>query len=132
MNLTEEYIANLKLIYGSENQSVNRTEFIDEDGNLHPEPEKIISELVELDCIETETDENVFFLTTYGFDCVEQLTINGTKENYNRNEIQTDTFNEFVNRIGEKNFKKYIFIWLISFGIFVAVCKFFFPRSLEF
>ncbi|AXO78946.1 hypothetical protein DZC78_00610 [Olleya aquimaris] len=110
---------------------MHKTDFVDEEGNSHPNYERVISELVAMDYIETENDENVFFLTTSGYDCVEEL--NGKKERIipERRAIQSENLTEMIHKFGTKKIKKYIFIWLISFGIFVAVYKYFFPSSFQ-
>ncbi|MDC7997989.1 hypothetical protein [Gilvibacter sediminis] len=76
--LEEEHIINLKRIYESENQSLHKAEFVDEAGNPHSDYERVLLELVAMDYIESENDEDIFFLTSFGYDCVEQL--NGKKK----------------------------------------------------
>ncbi len=110
---------------------MHKTDFVDEEGNTHPNCERVVSELEAMDYIETENDENVFFLTTFGYDYVEEL--NGKKERIipMRRTIQSENLTEIIHNFGSKKFKKYIFIWLISFGVFVAAYKYFFPSSFK-
>ena len=99
------------------------------DGNPHRDCERIISELVAMDYIETENDENVFFLTPSGYDCVEALLEKKAKTIPERREIKFEQLTKMIHKFGAKRFKKYIFIWLMSFGIVVAVYKYYFPSS---
>ncbi|WP_378184158.1 hypothetical protein [Aquimarina sp. SS2-1] len=124
MNLSEEHIINLKLIYESNGQSMHKLKFIDTFGNPHPQPETIISELIEFDYIEIEDDPSIFFLTTSGYEQVE--IINNGLQHYNdvTKEIQVDYFTKSIEKLGIKRFKKIIFIWLIGFGIILTVYSF--------
>ena len=108
-----------------------KTDFIDEDGNPHPDNERITSELLAMDYIVTENDENLFFLTATGYDCVEE--INGKKEKIisESSQIQPEHLKEMIHKLGAKKYKKYIFIWLISFGIFATLYKYFFPSTFQ-
>ena len=106
-------------------------DFIDQEGNPHPNNEQIISELLKMDYIETGNDKNIYFLTTTGYDCVEGLKRKETNTIQESKEIQLDSLTELIHNFGTKKFKKYIFIWLFLFGIFVTVFKYFFPNSFQ-
>lgn len=129
LNIEKEHILNLKRIYESENESLHKADFIDEEGKSHPNCTQIIAELIELDFIETENDENTFFLTTAGYDFVEGL-INREKV---REVSQSDVIKpeQLIHALGAKKVKKYLFIWLVLFGASVAVYKYYFPNALQ-
>lgn len=110
---------------------MHKTKFIDESGVSHPEFERIIAELVEMDFIETENEEQIFYLTTSGYDFVEELIGKQRGKTHKREVIQIDQSTELIRKFGTKKFKKFIVFWLISFGFFVAVHRFYFPNSLK-
>lgn len=121
MYLTEEHIKNVKLIFDSENESINSTEFIDENGNPHPQPTLLIDELLELDLIEVESDNKLVFLTPLGYEVAEGEWETQTDASHERRTLQAKDILKFANQLGVKKTKKYVFIALFLFAFLAAL-----------
>lgn len=72
MKLTNELIfRNLLLLQQVEKEGLPRDKFVDVSGTNLKDSEELLTYLLENDLIETENDENVFFLTDVGYKAVE-------------------------------------------------------------
>lgn len=113
---------NLVEIYNSKNQSIHTTEFIIEKEGLYSIPQKIIEELLLHDLIETEKDENIFFLTTEGYNYVENIE----KLKFEKKEVSNDVFEmsqieKLLNSIDKNKFKKFVLLWLLTLAVFITI-----------
>lgn len=62
---------NLERIYNAESQSLHKSAFIDMDKNKLENPNDLIGIMAKLDLIETEVDDDIYFLTEIGFEYIE-------------------------------------------------------------
>jgi len=65
-------IHNLKLLYNTEGQCLHRDQFQTLLGTALEEPKEIIELLIKHDLIETESDPNIYYLTTETYHFIEQ------------------------------------------------------------
>ena len=104
---------NLLRIYEAENQSLHITEFLITGDGVHSIPQRIVSELVDFDLIETEDDKNVFYLTTAGYNYVEQIILGkGSKKNQSTDIFEMKDIEEYLSQFGRKKMHLYIVLWL--------------------
>ena len=72
MKLTNELIfQNILQLQQAEKEGVNKDKFIDHNGAFLKDSDFLIAYLLKYDLIETEEDENVFFLTDVGYKVLE-------------------------------------------------------------
>ena len=62
---------NLEHIYNAKNQSIHKSGFFNLDKNKLENPDELIGILVKLDLIETESDDDIYFLTEIGYNYAE-------------------------------------------------------------
>ena len=58
---------NLELIYNAKNQSMHKSGFVDWEKNKLDNPNELIGIMIKLDLIETEHDDDIYFLTEIGY-----------------------------------------------------------------
>ena len=66
-NIREFIAVNLELIYNAKNQSLHKSCFVDLDKNKLENPDELIGIMVQLDLIEIERDDDIYFLTEIGY-----------------------------------------------------------------
>ncbi len=63
-----EFISvNLEMIHNAKNQSLHKSDFVDLEKNKLENPDELIGLMVQLDLIETESDDDFYFLTEIGY-----------------------------------------------------------------
>lgn len=113
---------NLILIYNSENQSIHQDNFHIEKEGVYSTSQSIINELLNHDFIETEKDEKIFFLTTEGYDYVENLQKPITEKQQFPNDVfEIGQRAPLIALLDKNKLKKYTFIYLIIFALFLSI-----------
>ena len=124
MKLPKVHYLNLKMIHESPGQSVGHDQLVDETGQPHPNPEQIIAELEQLDCIEREWKDGRYYLTDLGYELIEKAHIED-EETEEAIEFTPESLSAAINTFGFKKYKMIIGISLFIFGAFIAFDQFY-------
>lgn len=129
MYLLAVHIHNLKLIHSTEGQQLHLSKFEDETGTPHFEPYKIVEELLKLHLIETEQEDDVYFLTPEGYDWAENHT--DKEESQGDNDMFAGTVLSKILEMEPKKLRKNLFAWLLWIGVVVTAYVALKPDSQE-
>ena len=115
---------NLELIHNAKNQSLHKSDFVDLEKNKLENPDELIGLMVQLDLIETESDDNFYFLTEIGYKHAENYYYWGELPSEYKVEDEYDNNDDYQDEelipIIDNRTKGKRYLWLFLFVISVV------------
>ncbi|UII22695.1 hypothetical protein [Fulvivirga ligni] len=127
MNITDDHIALLGAIHDAEGQSLSVAEFSKKENLPYAAINQLMQELESFDLVETEEEAGVFYLTTYGYEYVENYDRGGVAKRKKEVFQDFDQLNDAVEKIGSSKAMRYTSFWLFGFAIIFTLALVFMP-----
>jgi len=111
---------NLRLIFQTESQSLHKRSFKNLNGKRLSDIDKWIETMEKYDLIESERNPNIYFLTEFGYNCLENNGWNDPNmipEPFNYNENEGEIYNDTPKSKASNAFVSALVIFLLSITI---------------
>ncbi|ANQ52152.1 hypothetical protein MY04_4817 [Flammeovirga sp. MY04] len=123
MDIKKEHIILLEEIKSSKSQSININEIKFENYLQKERLLKLIEDLLRYDLVETEDDNDVYFITPNAFDFLDDYADYFDDDiDFDEDEprkLTAEELNEKINFFGKDKTRYYIFIWIAIIGIII-------------
>ena len=124
MDLKKEHIILLEEIKSSKTQSININEIKFENYLQKERLLELIEDLLRYDLVETEDDNDVYYITPNAFDFLDDYGDYFDDDvDYDEEEprkLTAEELNEKINFFGRDKSKYYIYIWMLIIGIILT------------